>query len=84
MSVDPDNWPTHREELTRKLTETIERHVSAHANGKLSDLEFYRVVSALWDTCSGLCEGPPLRLLEEIHKELRASIAAARKAQANG
>lgn len=75
-----DDWPSHREELTRKLTETINRHMRGHADGKLSDLEFYRVVSALWDTCSGLVEGPPLRLLEEIHKELRNTIAEKRKA----
>jgi hypothetical protein len=79
-----DEWPTHREELSRKLTETTARYVSAHAEGKISDKELYRVVSALWDTCSGLVEGPPLRLLEEIHKELRKTMLEKRKARLNG
>jgi hypothetical protein len=65
-------------ELTRKLETVMERWVTNHTQGKITDRELYILTSALWDTCSGLTQEQPLRLLEQINKELRLKMKAER------
>jgi adenylate kinase len=78
--IDVDNWPSHRDELTTKLSATTEKWVKAHSAGKITDRELYIVVDALWDTCSGMTQEIPLRILERIHKDLRKQNEARKRA----
>lgn len=73
-----DEWVSFNSELTRKLETVMGRWVENHTAGKITDRELYILTSALWDTCSGLTEERPLRILEQINKELRLKIKADR------
>jgi len=72
-------WVSFNTELTRKLEQQIERWVKNHTEGKITDRELFVAVSALWDTCAGLVQEGPLRMLEQIHTELRLAMKAKAK-----
>ena len=49
-----DDWPSHTEELGRKVLTALEDHLQRHQAGKITILELFLVVSALYDTGAGL------------------------------
>ncbi|TDW20491.1 hypothetical protein EV128_125121 [Rhizobium azibense] len=81
MSVSPEaaEWPTHVEELSRKVNEQLERRVKAHTNGIITDRELYLLVSLLWDVSAGLIFESDSRTLETIHAALRVQLAKKKK-----
>jgi hypothetical protein len=74
INVEAAEWPSHTEELSRKLNEQLQRRVNAHTNGILSDRELYIVVSFAWDLCAGLVFESDLRTVEQVHAALRAQL----------
>lgn len=74
------DWREFNAELSRKTTATLQSWVVRHTAGQIKDRELYILVSALWDTVSGLVEGEILRTLEAIHKELSDKAKARRNA----
>lgn len=76
MSIDPAaaEWPTHVEELSRKLNEQLARKTKAHTEGKISDREFYLLVNCMWDLTAGLVFESDSRTLEAVHAALRVAM----------
>ncbi|MBX5130732.1 hypothetical protein HJB53_30040 [Rhizobium lentis] len=76
MSINPDaaEWPTHVEELSRKVNEQLARRVNAHNKGIITDRELYLLVSLLWDVSAGLIFESDSRTLETIHAALRVQL----------
>jgi hypothetical protein len=76
VSVDPAaaEWPTHVEELSRKLNDQLKKKMQAHADGKIDDRTFYLMVNLMWDLTSGLVFESDSRTLEMVHAALRASM----------
>jgi hypothetical protein len=70
--VQHDDWPGHVEELTRKTAQTLDKWSKAYDCKAISKREFYIMVSALYDTTSGLIEKPLSDMLADIHKDLRS------------
>lgn len=64
-------WPGHTQELTRKTSGVLEHWAAKYDANKITLREFYIVVSALYDTTSGLIDRDTSDLLASIHKELR-------------
>lgn len=69
--IDADNWPSHTEELGRKITAVIQRWMTAYHAGKITLKEFYLIVNSVYDTTSGLAPREVSTLLADIEKELR-------------
>jgi hypothetical protein len=67
-------WPTHVEELSRKLNDQLAKKMKAHAEGKIDDRTFYLLVNTMWDLTSGLVFEADSRTLEAVHAALRASM----------
>lgn len=68
-----DDWPSHTQELTRKMNDQLARYVQGHADGKISNRELYIVAGALWHTCAGLTFETDLRTLEQVHAAARVA-----------
>lgn len=79
-TINPDaaEWPTHVEELSRKLNDQLKKKMDAHAKGRISDREFYLLVNLMWDLCSGLAFEADLRNLEMVHAALRVQLGRAK------
>ncbi|QIG69157.1 hypothetical protein EVB78_123 [Rhizobium phage RHph_N1_15] len=76
MSISPEaaEWPSHVEELSRKVNEQLKRRVDAHNRGIINDRELYLLVSLLWDVSAGLIFESDSRTLETIHAALRVQL----------
>ncbi|AGC36131.1 hypothetical protein B7L88_gp157 [Rhizobium phage RHEph10] len=72
-------WPTHVEELSRKLNEQLKRRVDAHTRGVINDKELYLLVSFAWDLTAGLVFESDSRTLETLHTALRATLKGQKK-----
>jgi hypothetical protein len=68
-----DDWPSHTAELDRKTTDVIERYTSAYDAGTITKREYFILISALYDTTSGLIPKPTSDLLADIHRDLRSA-----------
>ncbi|OCP21979.1 hypothetical protein BC361_25770 [Ensifer sp. LC54] len=79
MSPAAAEWPTHVEELSRKLNEQLERYTKAHTDGRISDREFYLLVNLMWDLTSGLVFESDSRTLEMVHAALRVTLKGQKK-----
>lgn len=71
MPATADNWPTYADELTRKASGTLERWLQRYEAKKITRREMFVLTDALWDTISGLAHEDFLRVLEQLHQELR-------------
>ncbi|QIG75696.1 hypothetical protein EVC20_125 [Rhizobium phage RHph_Y2_17_1] len=72
-------WPTHVEELSRKVNEQLARRVTAHNKGIITDRELYLLVSLLWDVSAGLIFESDSRVLETLHSALRSTLKGQKK-----
>ncbi|WP_276122639.1 hypothetical protein [Pararhizobium qamdonense] len=72
-------WPTHVEELSRKVNHELKRRVDAHTKSIISDRELYLLVSLLWDVSAGLIFESDSRNLETIHTALRTILKGQKK-----
>ncbi len=81
MSVNPEaaEWPSHVEELSRKLNQQLERRVNAHTRGVINDKELYLLVDFAWDITSGLVFESDSRTLETLHAALRTALKGVKK-----
>jgi hypothetical protein len=80
-TINPDaaEWPTHVEELSRKLNHELKRRVDAHTRGVISDKELYLLVSLMWDITAGLVFESDSRVLETLHSALRTTLKGQKK-----
>ena len=67
-----DDWPSHNKELTRKTAEQLELWAERYDRGVITLSTMISVVSAIYDTTSGLIERPVSDLLAEVHRDLVA------------
>ena len=79
--INPDaaEWPSHTEELSRKLNHELKRRVDAHTRGVINDRELYLLVSLMWDLTTGLVFESDSRTLELLHAALRTEIGKKKK-----
>lgn len=69
--IDTDNWPSFSEELGRKTTEQLEKFTRGYEAGKIDRVQFYLIVSALYDATSGIIDKSISDLLADVHRDLR-------------
>ena len=67
-----DEWPSFAQELSRKVTEQIEKWSRAYDAGSITKREFYILICGLSDATSGLVTADVRDLLSTIHAALRA------------
>lgn len=66
----PDDWPSHRQELTRKAAEVLAQGTTSFEAADLNRDEYLVLVTTLYDTTSGLVDRDLSTLIANIHKEL--------------
>ena len=69
-----DDWPSHADELTRKVSETLHDLLWRYENGKLSAKQVYVALGALWDTCAGLIKPDMMDLLNQTRLAMKEEI----------
>ena len=74
-----DDWPSHTEELGRQGLTALEDHLQRHQAGKITILELFLVVSALYDTVAGLVPKDDADTIAAVHQELRFDMARMRR-----
>lgn len=67
-----DDWPSHTAELTRKTTDQLNTWSERYDRGIINLKTFLSVVSALYDTTSGMIATDVSALLANIHRDLLA------------
>lgn len=83
MSDDAASWPNFADELGRKSTDVIDRWMKQYEAGHLSLREFFLIVTAVYDTTSGLAPRDISTMMATIHEELRNEAARRKTENAN-
>lgn len=65
-----DDWPSFNAELTRKTTDQLQLWTGRYDRGEIPLSVMLSVVSAIYDTTSGMIEKDVSTLLADIHKDL--------------
>ncbi|MBA8881632.1 hypothetical protein [Phyllobacterium myrsinacearum] len=76
---DATEWPSFAQELGRKSLETVETWVKRYNARKITARELFILVSAIYDSVSGLVPRDDLDVIGAVHEELRQ---ASKKAKA--
>lgn len=64
-----DDWPSHGQELTRKTADQIQIWGERHDRGLIDARTWLCIISALYDTTSGLIDKDVSDLLADLHRE---------------
>ena len=71
-------WPTHKDELSRKTLDELAKWTQWNAAGEKSDAAFLLAVGVMWDVTSGLINDDISHTLAAIHNDLRIQIKKSR------
>lgn len=65
-----DEWPSHTDELSRKVSAQLDKWSQAYERGAITKREYYILITALYDATAGLVHRDLMDLMADIHTEL--------------
>ncbi|KAA5604383.1 hypothetical protein F1188_16105 [Roseospira marina] len=71
----PDDWPTHTQELSRKLSDLLGTIAWKLEHGKMSPKAAFIAVDTALDLCQGLADHEVIELTNQTRLALRREIS---------